>query len=325
MKNLVCIVSVLSVVFTGCFTFPGGNSGSGGSKKVSDAWMFDDNNLAERKLSKNEIVYRDNPAGLPKGVDAELFGKVSWFNSLLERFSLHESMSFEDKETLFEALFGFIPDGPTDDFYRAVAIGGYFKDGTEPLILYARVYKPSDKAPAGSKGILDFTGNFIVTQNKQTGKIDFIPIDTGIFPNVNWFSNGVIFSDNSIVKASYIYSQKKENEINAEAGDDIYLQYVNMADVYIKDEKNDNDNKILEMLNDAYNNADSLTVRLTAKLNTFLYCLYKNDVAGAEEALTIATQLSNESESIDPSFRRVVDIEAPTMLRIYKNNAAIQP
>jgi hypothetical protein len=316
MKNFF-IASLLSVVFTGCFILLSDNS-----KKVSGSWIFDDDNLVERMLSKNEIVYRDNPAGLPKSANTVLFGRVSWFNSLLERFSLHESMSFEDKEILFDALFGFIPDEPTDDFYRAIAIGGYFKDGTESLILYARVYKPSDKAPADSKCILGFTGNFTATQNTQTGEIKLEPINTGIFPRFNWSANGVIFSDNSIVKASDLYSQEKVDEIKAEGGDDIYFQYVNLADVYIKDEKKDNDDEILGMLNDAYNNSASLPIRIVAKLNAFLYYLYKNDVASAEEALTIVTQLYSESESIDPSFRIIVDIEAPTMLRIYKNNAA---
>jgi hypothetical protein len=323
MRNLICILSVFCVVFTGCFTFPsGGGSGSNNSKKVSGSWVFDDDNLAKRTLSKNEIVYRDNPAGLPKGANTELFGKVNWFNSLLGSFSLHETMSFEDKESLFDALFGFIPDGPTDDFYRTVAIGGYFKDGTEPLMLYARVYKPSDKEPAGSKGVLDFTGNFIITRNRQTGETNLQPINTGALHSVNWVTNGIILSDNSVVKASDIYSPEKEDEVKAESGDNIYFQYVNLSDIYIKDEKKDNDDKILEMLNDAYNNVDSLPVRLVAKLNTFLYYLYKNDVASAEEALATATQLYSESESIDPSFRIVVDIEAPTMLKIYKNNLA---
>jgi hypothetical protein len=287
--------------------------------------VFDQNKLSERKLSKNEIVYRDNPAGLPNGADTELFGRVSWFNSLLEIFSLQESMSFEDKESFFNALFGFIPDEPTDDFYRAVAIGGYFKNGKESLILYARVYKPTDRTPDGSKGILDFTGNFIVTQTVKTGKINFIPSNNVIIHGANWFSNGIIFSDNSIVKASFLYSQENEDEIKKESGDDIYMQYVNLADIYIKDELKDNDDKILGMLNDAYNNSVDLSVRLAAKLNTFLYYLYINDIAGAEEALTTAAQLADSAESINPDFRRVIDIEAPTMLKIYKNNAAVQP
>jgi hypothetical protein len=324
MRKLICILSVFSVIFTGCFTLPSGGSSSN-SRKVADTWVFDGDNLAKRTLSKNEIVYRDNPAGLPKGANTELFGRVNWFNSLLEGFALHETMSFEDKEALFDALFGFIPDGPTDDFYRTVAIGGYFKDGAEPLIFYARVYEPSDKAPAGSKNILRFTGNFIITQNRQTGETNLQPINTSISHSVNWSTTGIILSDNSVVKASDIYSPEKEDEIKAGSGDNIYFQYVNLSDLYIKDEKKDNDDKILEMLNDAYNNVDSLPIRLVAKLNTFLYYLYKNDIASAEEALTIATQIYSESENIDPSFGIVVDIDAPTMLRIYKNNLTAQP
>jgi hypothetical protein len=52
--------------------------------------------------------------------------------------------------------------------------------------------------------------------------------------------------------------------------------------------------------------------------------LYKQDVESAENALTIAVQLSEGVENIDPSFKRVIDIEAPMMLKIYKNNVTIQ-
>jgi hypothetical protein len=292
---------------------------SNNANKPSESWIFGTNSLEESKLLKNEIAYRDNPAGLPSGVEVDLFGKISWFNSLLETFDLHDALSFEEKEAFFGALFGIIPAEPTDDFFRAIGVGEYLSDKS-PLILYARVYRPSDRAPAGSKGILQFTGNFAAIRNNQTGKVDFRPLKGMIIPNMNWFSNGIIFADGSFVKASYLFSQEDENKIKEEASDNIYLQYVNLADNYIKDEIKDNDDKALEILNEAFNYATDPTIRIAAQLNTFLYYLYKQNIDGAENALTIAVQLSKELEDIDPSFKQVIDIEAPTMLKLYKNN-----
>jgi hypothetical protein len=297
-------------------TIPSNNTNN--ANKQSESWIFEADSLEESKLSKNEIVYRDNPAGLPSAMEVDLFGRISWFNSLLDTFDLHEILSFEEKEAFFNALFGFIPAEPTNDFFRAVGVGEYLSDKS-PLILYARVYKPSDKAPAGSKGVLQFTGNFIVIRNSKTGKIDFLQIKKIITPNINWVSSGIIFADGSFVKASYLFSQEGENKLKEDAGDNIYLQYVNLADNYIKDEIKDNDDKALEMLNEAFNNSADPIIRITAKLNTFLYYLYKQNVDSAEDALAIAVQLSNETENIAPSFKQVIDIEAPTMLKIYKN------
>jgi hypothetical protein len=313
MKNFVCVVLFSVVLFNSCLT-----PSSSNANKPSESWIFGSNGLEKSKLLKNEIVYRDNPAGLPAEVETDLFGKISWFNSLLETFDLHETLSFEEKEAFFNALFGFIPAEPTDDFFRAIGVGEYLSDKS-PLILYARIYRPSNRAPDGSKGILQFTGNFAAIRNNQTGKVDFRPLAGMIIPNMNWFSNGIIFAG-SIVKASYLFSQEDEDKIKEEVGDNIYLQYVNLADIYIKDEIKSNDDKILEMLNGAFNDAADLTIRTAAQLNTFLYYLYKQDVDSAEEALTTAVQLSKEMENIDPSFKRVIDIEAPTMLKIYKNN-----
>jgi hypothetical protein len=280
---------------------------SNNTNKPSESWIFGTRGLEESKLSKNEIAYRDDPAGLPSAIEVDLFGKVSWFNSLLETFDLH-GLSFEEKEAFFNALFGFVPAEPTDGFFRAIGVGEYLS-GKSPLILYARVYRPSDSAPAGSKGILQFTGNFAAIRNNQTGKVDFRPLKGMIIPNMNWFSNGVIFADGSFVKASYLFSQEAENKLREEAGDNIYLQYVNLADSYIKDEIKDNDDMALEMLTEAFNDAADPTIRIAAQLNTFLYYLYKQKIDSAEDALTIAVQLSNGVEDIDPSFKQVIDIE----------------
>jgi hypothetical protein len=314
MKNFVCIALFSAVLFSSCLTNLLNNT-----QKPSRSWISGPNSLENSKLSKNEIMYMDNPVGLPAEGEADLFGKISWFNSLLETFDLHEVLSFEEKEAFFNALFGFIPAEPTDDFFRVIGVGEYLSNKT-PLILYARVYRPSDKAPVGSKGILQFTGNFAVIRNNQTGQVDLRPLNGIIIPNMSWISNGVIFDDGSIVKASYLFSQEDENRIKEDPGDDVYLQYVNLADIYIKDEIKDNDDRILEILNEAFNNSAEAAVRITAKLNTFLYYLYKQDVDSAEDALTTAAQLSKEMKNTIPSLKRVIDIEAPTMLKLYKDN-----
>ena len=280
------------------------------------SWIF---SLDNAELIKNEIMYRDNPVGLPDEAKTDLFGKINWFSSLLETFNLHETLSFEQKEELFNALFGFIPAGPTDDFYRTVAIGEYLSDKSS-LILYARVYKPSARAPSGSIGILNFTANFMVLEDKKTGKIRFSPLKRAILPNINWSSNGVIFADGSIIKVSNLFSQEKENEIKEDAGDNIYLQYVNLADSYIKDEIKTNDDRALEMLNEAFTHSDDPAIRIVAKLNTFLYYLYKQNVNNAEKALLTATELSRGLKNADLLFDRVINIEAPAILEIYKNN-----
>ena len=286
--------------------------------KSETSWIFGINNT---KLIKNQIIYRDNPAGLPDEAKTDLFGKINWFSSLLETFNLHETLSFAQKEELFNALFGFIPAGPTDDFYRTVAIGEYFSDKS-PLILYARVYRPSARAPSGSIGILDFTANFAAYRNNRTESVDFMPMNGLIVPNMNWSSNGVVFADGSIIKASDLFSKENENNVIEEAGDNIYLQYVNLADSYIKDEIKTNDNRALEMLNEAFTHSDDPTIRITAKLNTFLYYLYKQNVNNAEKALLTASELLRESKNDNPSFDRVINIEAPIILELYKNNMA---
>jgi hypothetical protein len=290
-----------------------------GNSEPSTSWVFDKDNLEKRELLKNEVVYRDNPTESLAGVDVNLFGRLVWFNSLLDSFDLHESLSFEDKEALFDALFGFIPADQTDNYYRATAVGDYFGKGSH-LILYARIYRPSDKAPKGSKSVLQFTGNFVMSENNQTGEIKINPLKGFILPNMNWFNIGIIFSNNLIVRASFLHSQEGENRTKEEAAGNIYMQYVNLADDYIKDEITANDDQALEMLNEAYDNATDLSIRLVAKLNTFLYYLYKDNIADAEEALAIVTQESERMEDLDSSLKWVINIEAPTMLEMYKNN-----
>lgn len=318
MKKFAYVVIVSMFFWGSCST-----TSSNNASKPATPWIFDNNNLEKANLTKNQIVYRDNPAGLPKGVKSDLFGRINWFNSLLEIFDLHETLKFEEKEMFFNALFGFIPEEPTDDIFRAIAIGEYFSDKS-PLILYTTVYKPSSKAPGGSKGILDFSGNFTAVRNNQTGKITFRPLKGMIIPNMNWFSNGIIFEDGSVVKASYLFSKEYEEKTKNEASDNIYLQYVNLADIYIKDEIKNNDEKALQMLNDAYANAADTNIKIAAKLNTFLFYLNKQDVKSAEEALAMAAQLAKKAENIDTSFMRVINIEAPTMLKIYKNNMELK-
>jgi hypothetical protein len=158
----------------------------------------------------------------------------------------------------------------------------------------------------------------MAVRNNKTRIVRLQPIVT-IGSNLNWSTNGVVFSDNRIVRGANLYSKEAENKLNEEYSNNRYLQLVNLADSYIKDELAENDDRALEMLNEAYSNSTEMAIRIIAKLNTFLYYLSKDNIKNAEEALSVATQLPNEFAGIDPSFRRVIDIEAPSMLRIYKN------
>jgi hypothetical protein len=313
--KLFCVAMIIATLL-GCAT----TSGTSSTGKMTTSWIFDKDNLEQRNLSKNEIIYRDIPAGLPSGQNIKLFGRISWFNSLLETFDLHESLSLEEKQKLFDALFGFIPDQPTDEIYRAIALGKYLSDGSS-LILYARMYRPSNSAPEGSKGILQFTGNFSAIRNNTTGILSFRPMNGLIIPNLNWFSNGIVFSDGILVKASYLYSNEAEEQIKKDAGNDINMLHVNLADMYIKDQIKENDESALAMLFQAFDNNESPDfIKVLAKLNSFLYYIYKDDIVLAEKELSEATELSKNIKDLDESFVRVINIESPVILELYKNN-----
>jgi hypothetical protein len=312
MKKIICLFLSGIIILTGCSTILNSNKSQTSNQS---SWISNAGSLYSN-LEKNEIVYRDNPAGLPNGINANLYTRLSWFMSLLDFFELHETLTYEKKESFFNALFGFIPSGTTDDFYREVAIGGYFEEKF-PLLLYATVHKPSADAPEGAAGILGFYGNFVGVRNSQTGNIRFQRMNI-INPNFNWGSIGVIFSNNNVVRGSFLFSQEAENKIKEEYKNNLYMQYVNLADGYLKDEIAGNDETALRMLNEAYANSNEVPVRIVAKLNTFLYYLSRDNIRSAEEALTTAARLSNDFVNIDLSFKKAVEIEAQTMLNIYK-------
>ena len=104
MKFLTVIVLFCVLVFTSCLTMA--NTSTPAKESISTSWIFDKEDLELKILKKNEIVYRDIPSGLPDSAEIKLFGKINWFNAILDGINLHETMSLDNKKQLFKALFG---------------------------------------------------------------------------------------------------------------------------------------------------------------------------------------------------------------------------
>ncbi|GHV69727.1 hypothetical protein AGMMS49928_13330 [Spirochaetia bacterium] len=311
-KLISCLFcGILLLAFISCSTTP--------KTPTTNSWIYDKDNLENVPIEKNEIIYRDIPGGLPKGADGPLFGKLAWFNSILNAFDLQETLSTDDKDKLFDALFGFLPETPTNIIYRAIALGKYFENGS-PLILYAGLYEPASTAPEGSLGILQFTGNFGTL--KTPSKVLFVPVKGYLSISEFWKTMGVVFQDGLIVEASHLYNAGYEMKIMLDAKDDTNMEYINLADLYINDQLRENDARALEMLNEVYEKDDATELQKTvAKLNAFLYYLYTDDVSAAEEALLTAKEHSEKIPDLSPSILRVINVEAPAMLELYKINS----
>jgi hypothetical protein len=281
--------------------------------KSKEPWVFEGGGLEKRKLATNEIAVADAPGEPPRRAEGtRTFGKVAWLYSFLERAGLHSKLDLQQKQALLAALFDGIPAEPTPDFYRAVAIGGYF-DGKTPLVLYARAFKPSERAPKGSAVVLQFTGNFVVVTRKKTDKTELQPVSGMIMPNFNYFTNGILFSDGRVVQANFLYSPAEEKKLRAEGDPDTVA--ANLADAYTKDEVPENDAGIEGMLVAASRSEKAtVEVRTTALLNLYQYFLYAGKADEARGALRDA-QAAGKGIA-DPSFREVLDIQAPQMLAL---------
>ncbi len=289
------------------------------SSQTSNDWLFNYSWITSKpQYSVNVISKPGFSAG--EIVRPSLFGQVAWLNSLLVTFSLHDKLSIDDIEKLAIGLFGDIPAQSSSGYFRAVGIAGYFST-KEPLIFYVSAGKPSDKAPQGSKIILQFTGNFIRTKDSKTGAVSTTPITSMISPGFNWFSNGVIFENSLIVKASYLYDVLYEVALLRDADGDKDMEIINVSDLYIKDELTDNDKDIEANLLSVKNNSKDTTKQCIASMNLFLYYLYTDNVAKAEEELAFAENLS---KALDAEIQSAVNKEAKVMLEIYKRLRAAQ-
>lgn len=267
------------------------------------------------------VVSVDAPGQAPQyRPEAGAFGKIAWLYAILDKLELHAKLSLDAKEALLRALFARLPADPTEDIYRATAIGGYFDDG-ESLILYSHAFRPSASAPAGSSIILDLRGNFIVTKDNKTEKTELSPVKGVLMSNFNWFTNGIAFSDGRVVRAAYFYSETQERAIKDEAAGDAAMEQVNLADLYVKDENLSNDAPAVEALKKAVADpAASLETRTTGWLNLSMGYLALGDLAEARKALASAQDCGKGIA--EASFREVLDIQAPHMVELYARLSA---
>ena len=153
---------LLLILLSSCLSSSVNNSSNSTSQ-----WFF---NLEKADLAPGEIKSITDGNATAEIEEISNFGKIAWLYSLLETFELHQKMPIEDKIILLDSLFNAIPSEADGKINRATAIGDYFGEN-EHLIIYSTNFKPSDKAPQGSKIIVDFTGNFIMTKNNETGEV----------------------------------------------------------------------------------------------------------------------------------------------------------
>jgi hypothetical protein len=263
----------------------------------------------------------DNPAGLPAALtNLSLFGRVAWFNSIMDTLELHEKLSQETKQELFAAIFGYAPaPGAKGGYYRTVGLGGYFDNG-DPLILYLYAGLPNEKAPAGSLLIPTVNGNFFRVTEKDTDKTSNAHMPRSITA-LNWSSIGVVFDDGRVVKASYIRNVERETAYKNREDPTDPLIRVNLADFYIHDEIAENDGEALSLLQAVLADPSASPIFKTmANLNLFLYYLSQDDPAKAEAPLAEAQRLAQSTKDIDPAIIRVANTDAPAMLAIYNAN-----
>jgi hypothetical protein len=298
------------------------------SNRNKSEWVFDKDNLENRKLEKYEIAYRDSPFGLPEGKNTDLFGRIVWFNDLMSELDLHEALSLEQKQQLFSLLFGLIPQDPRPDIYRAVAIGSYFNysfDASfeEPpnLILYLRSFTPSAKTPPDSSSVFLITANYAVFKDAATGNTRKFHSRNRI-DNINWNFAAIVFQDGRFVNLSALFRKEDEEAIKTEAGGDDAMLNINLADLYIKDELKANDAAALALLEKVvYSDANTPPNRIAAGLNLFLYYLSQGDPEKAEAALLTAQTLAREVDDLDATFTQVLTLQAPVMLALYRSGS----
>jgi hypothetical protein len=306
MRNKLFILTwIVFILFGSCMSSPGSNSNSSSS---DSQWFF---SLEKADLEPGEIRSITNENVNITAENIPPFGKIAWLYSLLETFDLHEKLSINDKIILLDALFNNIPNEANSIINRATAIGDYFGENKH-LILYSTNFMPSDKAPEGSRMIVDFTGNFIVTEDVETGETKFTHIQGMISPKFNWFSNGIVFTNSNLVKVTFLSND--EEYMNALENRDA-VSLINLMDSYTKDENAANDSDILALLAEAEELiAGDPMLEVFAKLNHFQYLIYIEDT---ENAQLLLEEIQAQAVDItDEGFRRIIDIEAPHMLEL---------
>jgi len=309
---------LLGAGLTGCATLGSASTPSKASAKAPGTnWIFTEAGLEADHSPANTIVVKEAPGTPVEARDESgAFGKVAWFYALLEQLDLDSRLTLEAKEQLYRALFTQVPQKPTPEFYRAVAVAGYFPDG-RPLILYLQTLQPSAKGPATWSLVLQMTGNFLVTVDNKTQEKKRTAIPGMVMPRFNWFTNGLILTDGRVVRANNLYSKEDEAAILQEAGDDTATAKANLADLYIKDEVAENDAGIVGMLEEVLGDPKAGSdVKTLAALNLGLYHMAHQELDQAAQAFDRAQTLA--ATVTEPTIRAVVDRQAPEQLELLR-------
>ncbi len=295
---------VLSLALSSCRTT---------TEKEMRNWIFGEESLSKMQIPKGSILSKDRIPPENGVLTISNFGQVSWLNSILGRFDLHEELSLDEKKKLLNNLFQNIPVTSDHKIFRMTALGGFFESG-ENLVFYSTLYSPSQSAPEGSRFILDIKANCILTVNRESGETDMTVFNSAISPYLNWFSNGVIFQEGMVVKTMDLSNIETYEDLKNNSD---YISHINLADRYTRDELKENDLSIPCLLISALEDPQlNRKEKVTAALNMFQYYLYKEGLDQALTYLALALNLGEELENED--FRRVLDYEAPHMYALMK-------
>jgi hypothetical protein len=303
----VAVICGFAFLALGSGTMEGaGNSGTG-------TWIFDWEK-DHKSIGQYDVIYQDNPQSMPQAVEnADLFGRANWFLAILNTFELQDKLSIDQKLTLFDALFNYVPAETQTVAYRIVSLGGFKDDRTLQLVLGA--VKLNEKAPQGTHGMNIISNCMIIDTSK--GRIFTV---NELYPGrTNWDTLGIVFPDGRVIRGNSLYSEKELEERKEESGDNEALLAINLSDLYIKDELKENDAEAFAMLEKAMAvPSDVPGSDIILRLNYFLCLLSVNRVDEAETMLTEATDLFKKIEEPEAGLAEAVELEAPTLLAIYR-------
>lgn len=299
MKAKVLFFGALSLLFmVSCVSTSGGYD-------VGSYWFFEEEKTA---LDTGAIKARQQTTDLLETIDVGNFNQISWLYSILDNMDMHETMTLEEKKQFMDGLFENIPAQVYEDVSSTVAVGNYFGEG-ENLVYYTQTFSPSEAAPAGSSIIVFFTGNYMETIDSETEELKRTRMD-GFISMLNSDFGGILFENGQLVYAAAL-SNAEEYAAALEMGDSLSL--INLIDSYTKDEIPENDSDVPQLY-EQLSDIEDPTLRTVADLNYFQYLVSIEDLEAAGEQLEVAQ--ASGAEISEPSFRRVLDTEAPQMLAL---------
>ena len=307
------MLAIFALFLPGCGT-------AEGSRRSTGNWILDWEADMVKGRPENEIAFMDNPDSMPRPAESGLFYRINWFNPILGTFELHQKLNMEQKQRLFDALFGHIPGEIHDRAYRMVSVGNFMNG--KSLIFALAAVKLNEHAPPGSSLGIQILSNCLFTdvkkKNEDTVTRSFVITELSLV-QANWRALGVFFPDGRLVRTSDLFNEEKIARWKKESGNDQGLLAVNLSDLYIKDELESNDREAAAMLEKTIADANvEPVIAAAARLNYFLYLLAAGDTAGAEKMLNEAAALAKNSKEKDPGLTNALEYEAPAMLELYK-------